>query len=308
MDLAQKIKSLLKGADIYREQGLLIEARENYRNARQLIEAHPQIKNRDKLLQGLAAKLDSLDQQIHTVENAPITHEVSEDTQALIKRLFAFSPDQDEDSAALDGAIALTKFGQYGRAMKEFEALLDRESVRLVAAKNMLRCHLATDAVDNATAQYAGWLDDPRFDPDSLVKIRSFLQMLLRKKQVEVTLPEPAPVDEEAPLIELPIEEPADDEVLDISAVTFQVATGPRKGNPLKYEVSFQSGNVISILIAAKEKDVVEALKVGDVLADVELTSPVAIFNGTAQIMEKNQIKVGPRQGCFSVDLKIKNA
>ena len=308
MDLATKIKSLLKGAEIYRSQGLLIEARENYNSARKLIVAHPQIKNRDALLNGLDIKLDGLDIQIHKVENAPLTPEISAESQTLIKKLFSFSQKADPSSDALDGAIALIKFGQYARAIEEFEALLDNESVRLVAAKNILRCHLTADDVEAATRQYGNWLSDPRFGPDLIGKLRAFLEMLLRKKEIQVHLPEAGAAAPESPLIKLPIEEPSDDEVLDINAVSFQMPNGARKDQRFNYEVSFQSGNVISILIEERDKDLIEDLHVGETLEDVELTSPIAIFNGTAKIMEINQVKAGPRKGCFSIDLKIKNA
>jgi hypothetical protein len=307
MDLATKIKGLLKEADIYRTQGLFTEARDNYRSVIEMVRAHPQVKNREKLLDGLALKLGAVEAQIDKVESAPLNPQLSDDTQGLIKKLFGFSQAADEDNAALDGAIALTKFGQYPRALAEFEALLERESVRLVAAKNILRCHLATEDLEAATDQYGRWLEDPRFGPDMMVKIRAFLETLLDQKDVHIVLPEPTVVGPSAPSLMVEVEEPEEDDVLDISAVRFEVPHGPQKGQSIEYEVSFQSGNVISILINERDKPLVQALRLGDTIADVELTSAVAIFNGTATVMTKNQIKVGPRKGCFSIDLKIKN-
>ncbi len=308
MDLATRIKGLIKEADIYRAQGLFAEARDNYANAISLIESLSQVKNKEKLLAGLVQKIRGIDAQIEKVENAPTAPELSPETQSLIKRLFSFSRSDSEDNAALDGAIALTKFGQYSRAIEEFEALIDRQDVRLVAAKNILRCHLAMDAIAAATDQYGRWRQDPRFDDELLEKIRSFLDSLLKQRNVDVQLPGPIGEEDHLVPVLVEIDEPEDDdEVLDISAVRFTAPGGVAEGKPIEYEVSFQSGNVISILISERDKSVIEALRIGETIADVELTSAVAIFNGTAKIMAKNQIKVGPRKGYFSVDLQIKN-
>ena len=306
MDLAAKIKSLLKGAEVYRTQGLLTEAREQYRSASKLIAAHPQIKNRDTLLQGLEAKLNSLEAEILKVENTPLTPEISAENQTLIKRLFSFGEAEDPENAALEGAIALIKFGQYNRAIEEFEALLDRDSIRFVAAKNILRCGLNTEDPETAVRQYGVWISDPRFDPEIMGKLKTFLENLLTKKGISAKLPDAG----RAPtlgvtLIEVGEEEPEEDEVIDITAVSLQVEGKDKKKRRLEYEVSFQSGNLISILLSEREKEVYEVFRVGETIDSVELTSPMAIFKGTAKIMEKNQIKVGPRKGCFSVGLKI---
>ena len=100
-------------------------------------------------------------------------------------------------------------------------------------------------------------------------------------------------------------DESEEDEVIDITAVSLQIEGKDKKTRRLEYEVSFQSGNLISILLSEREKEVYDAFRVGETLDNVELTSPMAIFKGTAKIMEKNQIKVGPRKGCFSVGMKI---
>jgi hypothetical protein len=179
--------------------------------------------------------------------------------------------------------------------------------VRLVAAKNILRCHLAADDLAAATDQYGRWLKDARFEAEVLGKIRSFLVNLLSQRNADIPLPEPIESGQPTATLMVDIDEPDEDEVLDISAVRFMIPRGAREGKFADYEVSFQAGNIISILIAERDKIVIEALQMGETIADVELTSAVAIFNGTAKVLAKNQIKVGPRKGCFSIDLQIKN-
>ncbi len=305
MDLAAKLKSLIKSADVYQSQGLLSEARQHYQHARRLIDAHPQVKNRAALLQHLDVRISRLDARLRTLEKSPLTPEVAPQDQALIQRLFSFGDAENPEQAALQGILALVQFGQYSRAIQQFSVLLDRPAIRFVAAKNILRCGLNGDDPQTAVRQYGQWLADPRFDPEMLGKLKRFLENLLPQKGISATLPDPDHATLGITLVEMSADNPADQDVIDITAVSFQITGRDRKVRRLEYEVSFQSGNLISILIDEREKEVFEALRLGETLAEVELTSPMAIFKGTAKIMEKNQIKVGPRKGCFSVGLKI---
>ncbi|HDI60798.1 MAG TPA: hypothetical protein ENF48_10695 [Desulfobacteraceae bacterium] len=304
MDLASKIKGTLKQAEIFAAQGLLVEARDNYRSLIELLQAQPRIKDREKLIKSLAAKVEKMEARIRKVESAEPPPVLSPEIQALIKRLFSFSQSDDPDHVALDEAVALTKFGQYASAMAEFEILLNRPSVRLAAAKNILRCHLAAQDVPAAVEQYRRWLEDPRFDPELQAKLYGFLQSMLEQQGKGVDLPEPPDILPSEMLPTLQIEAP--DEVLDINTVRIQIPEGPSKGLYVDYDVSFQSGNVISILVSETDTEVLKALQLGEILPNVEMTATVAIFKGSAKVMAKNRIKVGPRSGYFNVDLKIR--
>lgn len=304
MDLASKIKEILKQAEIYAAQGLFVEARDNYRGVIDLLQAQPRVKDREKILKSLNAKVEAMKARIRKVEGAAPPPVLSPEVQALIKKLFSFSLSDDPDHVALDGAVALTKFGQYGSAIGEFEDLLGRPTVRLAAAKNILRCHLAADEIPAATEKYRGWIGDPRFDSELLGKLHAFLQSLLEQKGSAVELPEPPRILQSEMLPTLQVEAP--DEVLDINGVRIQISEGPSKGLYVDYDVSFQSGNVISILVSEQDAEVLNILQLGEILSNVELTAAVAIFKGSAKVMAKNRIKVGPRSGFFNVDLKIR--
>lgn len=304
MDLASKIKGILKQADIYATQGLFVEARDSYGSVIELLQAQPRVKDKEKLIKSLEAKVEAMAARILKVECAEPPPVLSPEVQTLIKRLFSFSQSDDPDHIALDEAVALTRFGQYASAVTEFETLLNRPAVRLSAAKSILRCHLAVDDLPAATEQYSRWLEDPRFDPELQVRLHGFLQSLLEQKGAGADLPEPANILQSDMLPTLQIEAP--DEVLDINAVRLQIPEGPSKGLYVDYDVSFQSGNVISILISEVDAEVLKTLQLGEILANVELTAAVAIFKGSAKVMAKNRIKVGPRSGYFNVDLKIR--
>jgi uncharacterized protein YdcH (DUF465 family) len=319
MDIGTKIKALLKEAELYKGQGLLTESKSRYQNAVKLIESIKKLKNKDKLLYGLAAKLKALDKEIERVENAPENPEVGEASQALIKKLFSYAKTCDEDAVALEEAITLTKFGQYGKAIKDFTALLDKESVRLAAAKNILRCFIAGDHIDDGIEQFQEWLGDDTLSKDQLKKLGLFFQNIIDKKGLDVQVPDaPATAAESEPEFYLELEaaeiEPVEaeageeEEILDINSVGISFDAGPKKGEVIELDVSFQTGNIISVLLNARDKEMIESLNPGDKLTNLQFYSPIAIFQGTGVVNAKTAIKVGPRKGDFSVDIKVSSS
>ncbi len=323
MSTIKKVKKLLQEAELYHSQGLLNEAMAKYNSATDLVKGDDQIKNKQNLIDGILNKTNVLKKDIAKVEAAPKSPEVSAEVQDLIKKMFAFSAEKDEDTIALDGAIALAKFGQYERALKEFNELLKKESLRVVAAKNILRCHMALSSPDAAIAQYEQWLADAVFVPNQVDKIRVFFEGMLEKEGVATSLPASAKPAEEPeleietsevapevlePVIEgLELEEDDADEVLDINSIGITMEKGPREGEMVEFSVSFQSGNVISLLISGKDKSFLDVLKPGTKLTDVQYYSPIAIFNGTGMVSAVTEIKTGPRQGDYSVDIKVES-
>ena len=143
MDIKKQLKAMLQEAEIYRVQGLIVEAREKYAGAYNFIKGISNLKNKSSLLGAINQKIQALEKSKDKVEKGPDSPELSKKAQDLIKNLFAFSENKDADSAALEGAVALAKFGQFDRALSELNTLLSKEGVRVEAAKNILRCHLA---------------------------------------------------------------------------------------------------------------------------------------------------------------------
>ena len=319
MDIATKIKTLLKEAELYGGQGLLTESKNSYQNAVKLIESIKKLKNKDKILSGIAAKIKTLDEEIEKVENAPDNPEVGEESQALIKKLFSYTKTEDKDAVALEEAITLTKFGQYEKAITEFTVLLDKESVRLAAAKNILRCFIAVDNIDGGIEQFQAWRAGDTLSEDQLKKLRLFFQNIIDKKGLDIEVPEAGSAEadtEPEPHLELeepeiePVEEEVgeEEEILDINSVGISFEAGPKKGEIVEMDVSFQTGNVISVLINARDKELIESLNPGDKLNDMQFYSPIAIFQGTGVVSAKTAIKVGPRKGDFSVDIKVSSS
>jgi tetratricopeptide (TPR) repeat protein len=333
MNIVQKIKALVEEAELYRSQGLYDESIIKYRNAETLIKENEQLKGREKLLDTIAKKLDQLKVAIEKVEQADQAPEVPAAVQQIIKDKFAFAADKDELS--LEGAIALAKFGQYRAAIKEFDELTKTESHRIVAAKNIMRCHLSLDSVENAVNQYQEWLSSGMFTTDQLDNLRIFTQGLLDKKGVEQTLPplktpketegpgggklekEPKaiqPVAVEEPIVETPeLEIPEfedrgleEEDLEDISSIGITLEEGSMKGKLIELDISFHSGKEVTVIISQKKKELIEILQPGYTLNNVQFYTPYAILTGACYVDSNTKIGTGPKRGDHSLDIWIK--
>jgi len=327
MGIKEQIKSVLREAEIYRTQGLFNEAMVKFKHASELIEKNVKPENGRHLVDGITKKVELLKQTISKYNDPEKPPEMPVEIQNLIREKFSFSTDK--ESAALDGAIALTKFGQFERAIKEFKELLKMESFRLVAAKNILRCYFASSssssssAAERAVSQYKEWLTLGLFTPGQLEKIRFFLENLLKEKGIESGLPaakeEKAAIKMEVaakkapdkamparkPLIEIPESGKEEEEFLDVSSVGIVLETGGKKHPEIILDVSFQSGNMVCLIVPVREKLLIENMKAGLKLNNVQFYSPIAILNGSGVVAAFTKIGSGPKMGNYSLDLKM---
>lgn len=323
MEIKKKIKSLLQNADLYKGQGLLNEALEEYVRAARLIKQHAAVVPNKKLLPGVVRRIKDLKAEIGRIDASPDMSEVPENVQNIIKDKFAFA--EKEETRDLEGAIALAKFGQYDRALKEFQALMRRDDLRVDAAKNIIRCHVTADALTDAVSQYREWFEQDILKPEDLNRLGVFLQSILDKKGVDERLPVKTPgavvhpaVVEDPSIMDGEIIPPemvqgevlgddgTEEEIIDISSVEITLEEGPGKGRTVEYDVSFQSGRVINLLISSSDKTLIETLRTGLELKKVHFYSPIAMFNGEGVVFSKSRIESGPKQGDYSLDIQIK--
>ena len=311
MDIKQQLKLLLQEAEIYRSQGLISEAYGKYEDAEKMVHSIGNLKNKESLLTAIADKMAALNFTREKVEKGPTSPELSKKAQDLIKNLFAFTENKDEDSAALEGAVILAKFGQFDRAIEELNALLARDSIKVEAAKNILRCHMATDATEEAVNLYHRWHSEDSFQAGQLEQVRVYLVDALSKKGIETNLPSPMPAVENVATEyvpeELSTDEGSDEEFIDITSIGITLENGPRKGKMVEFDVNFQSGNMLSLIISKQDQTLIEDLKAGMELREIQFYSPIAIFNGSGVVSSKTQIKSGPKQGDFCLDIRIKS-
>ena len=302
MDISLQIKSLLSEAELYRSQGLFSEAKDRYHAAAAMIHKIDRLKNKDSLLKAISGKIQSLEKKTEKVETGPSSPELSEKGQNLIKNLFGEND--------LQKAVALAKFGQFERAIVELEALLKDDVYRVDAGKNIIRCKMAIASVDDAIDQYHQWLSGDVFTGHQLESIRTYLQPIIDRKGIDKTLP--VPVSERAEInatadaggIDFSMPEP-DEEVLDITSIGITFTSGTHKGKMVEFDVNFQSGGMLSLIVSKNDKGLIEELKAGDNLDDIQFYSPIAMFKGTAVVANKTPINTGPKQGDYCLDLKI---
>jgi len=300
----ENIKRLLKEAELYQGQGLLSEARAKYDEVSDLIRNNPKIKNKEKLLAGVAKKINLLEVDTQKVERGPSSPELSPKAQDLIQKLFSFSKEESEEEAALEGALALAKFGQFERALEEFNRLLSLEVHRVVAAKNILRCHIALNSEATAADRYEEWAKGDLFTEDQLETLRLLLEQVFENKGVDRELTKVGGKAETEAVVESKPEK-AEEEFIDISSIGIYLDSGPGKGKVVEFDVNFQSGNLLSLIISKKDGTMIEHLNVDNKLDDLQFYSPIAIFNGAGVVAAKSEIKSGPKQGDYCLDIKI---
>ena len=175
MTVAEDIKRLLKEAQLYQGQGLLNEAGKRLEKAVQLVAGCASLPNQQVILESIQKKLQTLEETTHKVERkTPIT-EISARDKELIKKLFSTSAADDQDTMHMEGAVALAKFGQFDRAIADFEDLLKDSPLRIVAAKHIMRCHMAIRTLHEPMAQLRVWENTGYFAREELDALETFL-------------------------------------------------------------------------------------------------------------------------------------
>jgi tetratricopeptide (TPR) repeat protein len=294
----KRIKALIKEAALYQKQGLFEESKEKYEEILTFIQHDERYEKDKKLIDAVKGKIRILEENLNEIDKSTETPVLSEEVHDLISRLFSSS--KDKDMAAIEGAVALAKFGQYEKALEEFQRLIEEGKMPLVAAKNTLMCHMAISSPDEAIAQFTQWVSRDTFSRSDLEYIRTFLENTLEKQGIKVDLPkvDEAPAEEGKP-------EEKEVDIIDISSVGVQLANGPRKGETVEFEVTFQLGNKISIIIPAQQKDLADAFKTGLRLPEIQCFSPIAIFNARGTVSGLRIITSGPRRGDHALDITI---
>jgi hypothetical protein len=151
-----------------------------------------------------------------------------------------------------------------------------------------------------AINQYKRWESREELGKGDLKYLRKFLDDHFKKKGIEVQLPQ----TNGGPSEKKDVEEKSDD-LIDLSSIGIEFADSPFKGKVVEFDVSFQSGNTVSIIIPPTKKDLAEVFKKGLRLPNIQCTSPIAIFNGRGVVSGKANITTGPKRGSYSIDITI---
>jgi len=301
MDLKERIKSIFREIEIYRSHSLFEEAMGKCRKLAKLIQQNDRIKNKQELLDIVANKIQTLEKESRRVEAAAASAQMTTREQELVKKLFAFSEEKDEDSAAWEGATALLVFGQFNKALSEFNKLISRDSLRVDAAKSILRCHIGLSSLDEAVSQYHQWFSSGQFPVKELENIRSFLQDILEKKGIKQTLPKPAESKD------VKEEKTEEEEFIDIMSIQLPGQYKLLDGQDVVLDVSYQKGNLISVIIPGGGRELVENFKAGLRIDDIQFYSPMVVFRSACLISAVNQILTGPQKGGYALVMQVLN-
>lgn len=298
MSVQEYIRSLAKEAETYRAQGFLEHSKEKYLQILQFIEKK-HISNHKRLAEAIKNKIRTVEENLASEQQDGSAPQLSEDQQNLIKDLFSVS--QTREAARIEGGLALAEFGQHDRALEEFQALLKEGTLPVVAAKNILRCYMELSSPDEAVAQFSQWMaSGDVLTPQELKLIRTFLENLLKNKGIKKELPQ---MVESSPRYQHAGEK--DEGFLDISSVYVQLSHGPRKGDMVEFQVTSQSGNTISVNIPSDRKDLLDALRPGLRLPELQCYSPIAVFKGSGIVIKKRKVWHGQNHGNYLLDITI---
>ncbi|MBW1767468.1 MAG: hypothetical protein JRI43_08055 [Deltaproteobacteria bacterium] len=292
------IKALVKEADIYRSQGLFDQSKEKYIELLKFIQCHEQYSKDNKLIAAVKKKIKVVDENLNEIDEASDTPELSEGVQNLISQLFSFS--KNKDTAAIEGAVALVKFGQYEKGLTELERLMKQGTMPLLAAKNVLKCQLNFASSEEAIAKFKRWVHREELAKGDLRYLRSFLDDLLKQTGVETDLPQ---IDGGSSGKEEPEAAGGDD--LEITSLSLPLMDGPRKGQEVEFKVSFQSGNTVSLFIPRNQKDLADSFKKGEKISGMQCYTALAFFNVNGVVSEKTTLTSGPKKGDYSIDIVI---
>ena len=279
MDAKKQIKSFIQEAELYKSQGLLDEAKEKYLSIVEFIQKNEKIQKKQNLIDSISKKISALKKEIEKIETAPISTEMSQKMQSFIKIIL-----KEAETYGSQGLVAQAKEKYYQAAeflkkddqLKNKKKLLDGISKKISALEKEAK-------------------------PEEEKKKPIPPEVPVKDEEAEVPVKDEEALEEEK---KEEIEE-EEQEFIDISSIGITLDHGPEKGRVVELDVSFQSGNMINLIISSKDKAMIENFKAGDKLNDIQFYSPIAIFKGSGIVSANTQIDSGPKQGDYRLEIKI---
>jgi tetratricopeptide (TPR) repeat protein len=295
MSEVQHIRSLVRQAALYRAQGLLAESRGKYEEILSFLGSNQQFQNVDKIADAVKERLQDVNRDIAEIRSAPATPDLSPQLQGLIKKLFTFS--KTKEVGAIEGAMALAKFGQYEEAVTELQKLLKEGVLPTVTAKNILRCYLALSLPQSAIAQFKEWMLNDTLSREDLKYIRDFLVNALNNKAIKDKVPELSG--------DIQASVKSQDDFLDISSLKIHFHDGRRHKYAVELDVIYQVGGLTSVVVSPADRALLDSMKLGKTLHDIQFYTPVTVFRGAGLVSRKSIIEKGPRKGNYIIDIAM---
>ena len=295
MSEVQHVRSLVRQAALYRAQGLFAESRGKYQEILSFLGSNQQFQNVEKLVKAVRERLQDVERDIAEIRSVPTTPDLSPQIQNLIKKLFTFS--KTKEVGAIEGAMALAKFGQFEEAVNELQKLLKEGVLPTVTAKNILRCYLSLSLPQAAIAQFKEWMRNETLSRQDLKYVRDFLLSSLTNKGIKDVVPELSG--------KIQTSVKSQDDFLDISSIKIHFHDGIRHRYAVELDVIYQVGGLTSIVVSSADRALLDSLKLGKTLHDIQYYTPVTVFRGSGIVSRKSIIEKGPRKGSYLIDIAM---
>jgi hypothetical protein len=301
MKLGDRIQLHLKEGAVYLDHGLFPEAMQRYKEALSLLGKAPNTETKKKLTAQIADRIKTLKSEVARVSQLEKSSELTDGQQRAVQDDVGNSAAPRGDDAAFQIAATLMGFGQFNKALSAFNNLLQIPKYRNSASKNILRCLMAVGSTELAVRQYHQWLESELFTEADLHKIRIFLEGILQRKGSDEKLARPT-------TWRLSEYGSTDDEALfDVMAVVLPEFAESESGHAPSFDVTGQSGGLVSLIVPVEEKAVVAQMKPGARLQGVNFYTPDAMFIDDCVVSSRLRLDEGPRNGDFSVTLRLLN-
>ena len=295
MSEMKQVRSLIKQADACHAEGLLAESRGKYKEILRFLESNRHLQECEKFTETVRERLRDVNKDISEIRRVPAIQELSPQLQGLIKTLFTFS--ETKEAAAVESAVGLAKGCHYEEAVRELRKLIKEGIFPRIAAKNILRCFLSLSLPEAAVAQFKEWLWIETLSHADLRSVRDLLLSLLRKKGMSDLVP--------ALSGEILTSAKARDDFLDIFSITIRFHDGKRHRFTVGLDVVHQIGALSSIVVSSADRALLDSLRVGKTLRDIQFDTPVTVFRGSGIITRKSLIEKGPGKGNYLIDILL---
>lgn len=297
MELKQKIYSINKEASLYYSQGMFEEALLKYKTLLKIISSYKGIKNREDIESKIREKIVKINQKLDYYDSEGLFTNVSDDKKEIIKKLFTDVKD-DPQYKKFEEALTLAKFGQFNDSIKEMTPFLKNNDLKKDAARNIIKCYEAMGEVEKIISIVNKWKDENIFskkEADQLVSSSKASALIDETDSGADFINDKKDAEHFSP------------EIMEIDSVGIKLTGNGADSEPVELDVSFQTGNHLSLIISSKEKRIIDNLDVGVKLSDMCFYSPIAVFKSTGIVLSKHQISSGPKKGDWCLDIEIKN-
>jgi hypothetical protein len=298
-NLKDRINQIFKEIEVYSSQALHSLAKQRCVELAEMVKGSAQLTHKEALLEAISRKINSIEEDAINFEGNGKPRKMSSNELDIVKRLVFVSGEADNDAATWEVAKACLILRQYDKALLEFNRLIDNRYKLVPSAKNVLRCCIGMSAMDDAIGKYHEWFLSGIFSLDQLENIRTFLQEILYKKNINTLLSKPRQegVDHE--------QGTPDDEYIDIIEVKLCMNGDSGEGKETTLEVTHQKGETFNVVVPKNNQALLDYLKIGKDIKSLELYSSSIIFTDQCRVCEKSKIKSGERQGDYSVCMSI---